>query len=402
MTDPSSRSAHDDDRPLDGYRVVELAQWVAGPSAAGLMGDWGADVIKVEAPTGDPQRTMFAAVGIDKPLPNPSFAQDNRGKRSVVFDLRSLDGRADFERLLATADVFVTNLRVDALERLDLHATAVAERHPTLVVASLTGYGPVGPARDVPGYDIGAFVSRTGLARTNAPTDQGPINLRSAIGDHATGVATAAAVMAALLKRHRTGLGTIVETSLFQTGLYSVSWDLATQATFGRLSRMKPRTEHENPLVNSYQAGDERWFYLIGLEAARHFPGVCRAIGRPELVDDPRFDRASGIRENRRELIAILDDAFVAQPLDHWAESFDEHDVWWAPCQTMAEVVADPQTDALGALIETETSDGVRTADDRPIRTVAAPARFDGQVFHPRRPVPTLGEHTDEVLAELD
>ncbi len=391
-----------DTRPLDGVHVVELAQWVAGPSAAGTMADWGADVIKVEAPTGDPQRAMFASVGIDKAIPNPSFAQDNRGKRSVVLDLRDPDGRSQFEQLLAKADVFITNVRIDALERLDLAPTAVHERHPDLIVASLTGYGSVGPARDVPGYDIGAFVARTGLARTNAPEDMPPVNLRSAIGDHMTGITTVSAVLAALFQRQSTGKGMVVETSLFQTGMYGVSWDLSTQLTFGRLSRMKSREVYDQPLVNSYRAADGRWFYLIGLEMMRHFPGVCHAIGRHDLTSDERFRNAGAVREHRAELIEVLDEVFATQPLDHWAEQFDANDVWWAPCQTMAEVAADPQAEALGTFIDTVDNSFTGDLRDGPIRTVATPARFNGEVYQPRRPVPALGEHTREVLAELD
>lgn len=397
---PSATSA--DTRPLDGVRVIELAQWVAAPAAAGTLADWGADVIKVEAPTGDPQRAMFAAVGIDKQIPNPSFAQDNRGKRSIVLDLRSAEGRITFEALLGTADVFVTNIRADALERLDLAPADVAKRHPRLVVASLTGYGPVGPARDVPGYDIGAFVSRTGLARTNAPEDAPPVNLRSAIGDHMTGITTVSAIMAGLFQRERTGSGMVVETSLFQTGMYGVSWDLSTQATFGRLSRMKSRESHDQPLVNSYQASDGRWFYLIGLELMRHFPGVCRAIGKSELETDERFTSAGAVRENRQALIAIFDEAFASEPLVHWSNRFEAEDVWWAPCQTMAEVIEDPQALALGTFVETDDNSYSGELPDGPIRTVATPARFNGEVFQPRRPVPALGEHTAEVLAELD
>ncbi len=400
--DSPSDSEASGSRPLDGIRVIELAQWVAAPAAAGTLADWGADVIKVEAPAGDPQRSMFAAVGIDKQIPNPSFAQDNRGKRSMVLDLRSDDDRATFESLLSSADVFVTNIRADALERLDLAPADVGKRHPRLIVASLTGYGPVGPARDVPGYDIGAFVARTGLARTNAPEAMPPVNLKGAIGDHMTGITTVSAIMAGLFQRERSGRGMVVETSLFQTGMYSVSWDLSTQATFGRLSRMKPRESYDQPLVNSYRAGDGRWFYLIGLEMMRHFPGVCRAIGQPDLPKDERFSSGGAMREHREALIEILDDAFGGQPLAHWAERFDAEDVWWAPCQTMAEVVEDPQAQALGTFVETEDNSFTGDLPNGPIRTVATPARFNGEVFQPRRPVPALGEHTAEVLAELE
>jgi crotonobetainyl-CoA:carnitine CoA-transferase CaiB-like acyl-CoA transferase len=381
-----------DNRPLDDLRVIELCQWVAGPAAGGILADWGADVIKVEAPGGDPQRRIFAAVGVGGDLPNPTFAQDNRGKRSVVLDLTTDDGRAALERLLEGADVFLTNLRPDALDRLDLAPTAVAARHPRLVVASLTGYGSVGPARDVPGYDIGAFFARSGFARTNSPNDQPPLFVRSGVGDHITGMATAMAVLAAIHERHRTGRGKVVETSLFATGMYAVSWDLGIQLTFERLSSLRGRHEVPTPLVNNYRAGDGRWFYLIGLEAARHFPALARAIDRLELLDDERFTTGTGIASHAPELIAMLDEVFATAPLDVWAERFDEHDVWWAPCQTMAEVAADPQAEAIGAFVD--TTDGTNH-----LRTVAAPARFDGRVFPPRRGVPALGEHTAEILA---
>lgn len=397
MNDDGSAPAPPPTMPLDGIRVIELAIWVAGPATCGLMADWGADVIKVEAATGDPQRSMFAAVGIEKDLPNPAFAQDNRGKRSVVLDLRSDVGRAHFETLLAGADVFVTNLRLAALERLDLAPAAVAARHPSLIVASQTGYGPVGPDRDIPGYDIGAFVSRSGIARTNSPEVEPPLNLRSAIGDHTTGMATAMGVLAKLVERGRTGRGGVVETSLFQTGMYTASWDLSTQLTFGKLSRMRSRDRSQAPLVNSYRSGDERWFYLIGLEAARHFPGLCAAIERPDLLADPRFERASGIMEHSPALIAELDAVFATRPLDQWAERFDEHDVWWAPCQTMAEVANDPQAKALEVFLDTDGPGG----HPEQMRTVASPVRFDGRVPQPAGPVPGLGQHTENVISEL-
>ena len=390
--------ANADARPLDGVRVVELCQWVAGPAATGIMADWGADVVKVEAPTGDPQRGIFAAVGVREGVPNPTFAQDNRGKRSIVLDLADAGDRTHFEDLLAGADVFVTNLRPDALERLDLDPAGVSARHPRLVVAALSGYGSVGPARDVPGYDVGAFFARSGFARANSPSDQPPIFVRSGVGDHITGMATAMGTVAALFERTRTGRGRVVETSLFGTGMYTVSWDLGIQLTLGRLSSLRPRDRSATPMVNSYRAADDRWFYLIGLQATRHFPKLADAIERPDLADDERFASAGGIASHAAELIAELDAVFATRPLTEWAERFDRHDVWWAPCQTMADVAADPQAHAIGAFVDT---DDPSAAPDTPMRTVATPVRFDGETYAPRRPVPALGEHTDEVLREL-
>ncbi len=392
-----------DHRPLDGIKVLEISQWVAGPAAAGIMADWGAEVIKLEAPAGDPQRGVFAAVGIEKELPNPAFAQDNRGKRSVVFDLQTPEGLARCEQLLAQSDVFITNLRPDALQRLQLDPAAVSARHPELIIASLSGYGSVGPARDVPGYDAGAFWSRSGLARTNSPREDPPLFIRSGVGDHITGMATAMGVMAALYERTRTGKGRIVETSLFATGMYTAGWDLSVQLTMGRLSSMRSRTKSQTPMVNSYRSADDKWFFLIGLEAGRHFPGLANAIGRPELAEDDRFGSAKSIFANAEALITVLDEIFSEHPMSHWAPLFEANDVWWAPCQTMADVAADPQALALGMFIDTDDSawDAAERVPPK-VRTVASPATFDGQVFLPRRPVPSLGEHTAEVIAELD
>lgn len=397
MTTNSTTSG--DPRSLDGVRVIELCQWVAGPAAGGIMADWGADVIKVEAPSGDPQRAIFAAIGIGAGSPNPTFAQDNRGKRSIVLDLADADAREQFEQLLTGADVFLTNLRPDALGRLDLTPEAVLERHPALVVAALSGYGSTGPARDVPGYDIGAFFARSGFARTNSPTDAPPLFVRSGVGDHITGMATVMGTVAALFERTRTGRGRIVETSLFGTGMYAVSWDLSIQLTLGRLSSQRPRERAATPLMNSYRAGDGRWFYLICLEAGRHLPHLLAAIERPELLDDERFATAGDISRHAEELVALLDEAFATRPLDDWAARFDHHDVWWAPCQTMAEVADDPQAHALDAFVPTADPSA---HPDAPMRTVANPVRFDGAGSPPRRPVPTLGEHTTEIIAELD
>ena len=150
-------------------------------------------------------------------------------------------------------------------------------------------------------------------------------------------------------------------------------------------------------MVNSYCAGDGGWFYLIGLEAARHFPSLCRAIDRPDLAEDPRFATASGIKENAVALIAELDATFATRPRTEWAERFDANDVWWAPCLTMAEVANDPQAEALGAFLPTDAP-GHHTEQ---IRTVAPPVRFDGTPPSPSGPVPGLGEHTDDVLRSL-
>jgi crotonobetainyl-CoA:carnitine CoA-transferase CaiB-like acyl-CoA transferase len=379
---------------LDGVRVIEMGLWVAGPAAAGILADWGADVVKIEAPGGDPMRAFFQLSTGSKVDRNPPFDLDNRGKRSVVLDVRKPEGRAALETLLASADVFVTNLRPDALARLGLDAETLTARHPRLVYASITGYGRTGSERDRPGYDVGAFWARSGVAATLAPEGTPPPQIRGGFGDHVTAVATVAGVVAALYERQQSGRGRVVETSLLRTGAYCLGWDLGIQLSFGKIRAPVPRTEVETPLVNSYRAGCARWFWLIGLEADRHFPGVARSVGREDLLADVRFASARERRRNCRQLIAELDRAFATRPLAEWAARFDREGVWWAPVQSLDEVVADGQAEAAGAFVDVPARDGGVQ------RMVASPVGFSGAAPAPRRPSPALGEHTDDVLRE--
>jgi crotonobetainyl-CoA:carnitine CoA-transferase CaiB-like acyl-CoA transferase len=381
---------------LEGFSVVELGMWVAAPAAATMLADWGADVIKVEAPTGDPNRYTLRHVGQDIDSA-PPFETDNRGKRGIVLDLRSEDGKEVLERLLERADVFVTNLRPGALERLGLDPEELRERHPRLVVGTLTGYGWAGAERDRAGYDVSAFWARPGIAAMLNPAGEPPPGIRPGLGDRTAAANLVAGVLAALLRRERTGEGGVVDVSLLRSGTYANGNDLALQNFFGRRGRTRPRTEHESPLYNCYRAADDRWFWLVGLEGGRHWPGVVKALGREDLSDDERFATGKARRGHVRELIAVFDEEFAKRPLAEWAARFDAEGVWWAPVQTLAEVSADPQAEAVGAFVE---QPGM--GDAPPLRTVATPVRFWGVDEKPRAGAPTLGEHTDDVLRELD
>ncbi|HEX9259075.1 MAG TPA: CoA transferase [Acidimicrobiales bacterium] len=379
---------------LAGYRVVELAAWVAGPAAGGLLADWGADVIKVEPPAGDPQRRIFGAIGIAEQAGVPPFELDNRGKRSVVIDLQTAEGREAMHRLLDDADVFVTNVRPAALERLGLDHEVVRARHPRLVYGLVTGYGLDGPDAHRPGYDVGAFWARSGMAHTFVPPGQLPPGIRSGLGDHVTGTTLVAGLLAGLLHRERTGEGTFVTTSLLRAGVYCLGWDIGVQLRFGKRESTRPRHRSRGPLVNCYQAGDGRGFWLIGLEADRHWPGLVAALGRPDLADDERFIDARARLVNSEALIAVLDDVFGSRPMAEWAERFDAHDVWWAPINSIVDVIADLQARAAGAFVEMAPRDG-----ESPYEAVASPVDFEGWTLRPG-PVPALGEHTSEVLGE--
>ncbi|MBI5089133.1 MAG: CoA transferase [Actinobacteria bacterium] len=379
--------------PLAGRRVVELGMWVAAPASTGLMADWGADVIKIEPPEGDPQRRIFGALGIEGQVAVPPFEVDNRGKRSAVLDLRRPEQAEQLHDLLDTADVFVTNLRPGALERLGLDHAAVLERHPRLVYACITGYGLEGAERDRAGYDIGAFWARSGLAHTLVPPTELPPLLRPSSGDHTTGMALLAGILAKLLERERTGRGGLVATSLLRTGMYTLSWDIGIMLRFGKRESTRARAEHRDPLVNCYRASDGRGLWLLLIEGDRHWPNLVAALGRPDLAADPRFADAPSRRRNSADLISALDDAFAARTYADLVDRLDRHDVWWAPINSVADVIADPQAEAAGAFVDVPARDGST------FRAVNGPVDFDGRHLQPG-PVPALGEHTSEVIGD--
>jgi crotonobetainyl-CoA:carnitine CoA-transferase CaiB-like acyl-CoA transferase len=381
---------------LEGLKVVELGVWVAAPAAASLLADWGADVIKVEPPAGDPMRYVFGSIGIGEDLPNPAFTLDNRGKRSVVLDLRIDGDRRRLEDLLSGADVFISNLRPDALDRLDLEPASTVARHPHLVYCSISGYGLNGDDRNRPAYDIGAFWARSGLSVQMADSDGVPLNARGGIGDHVTALAALAGLLAAVLEQRHSGRGQVVEVSLLRTGAYVLGWDLGLQMALGKVAGSESRGHNQAPLMNPYRAADGRWFFFTGLEIERHLPAVCRAIGRPDLLEDPRFATASAVRRHRSEVIALLDEIIGERPLAEWAEHFDREGVWWAPAQSPGEIVDDPQLAANDGFVETGSGAGGPSQ-----RSVNGPVTFSAVGRAAAAPAPALGQHTGEVIAEL-
>jgi crotonobetainyl-CoA:carnitine CoA-transferase CaiB-like acyl-CoA transferase len=380
--------------PLEGISVVELGVWVAGPATGGILADWGADVVKIEPPTGDPARLFGRMMGLDMDT-SPPFEMDNRSKRSVVLDLTTDDGRAAALELISGAEVFVTNVRPGALRRLGLDYESVAANHPRLVYGLITGYGETGPDADRAAYDIAAFWSRAGVAHLlTRPGDTPPFQ-RGGMGDHSAGMTLAAAICAALVARDRTGAGQLVTTSLYRQGAYTVSFDLNTYLMTGYPIGIGQRESMGNPCMNNYAAGDGRRFWIVGLEVDRHWPPLCRAIGKAEWLNDPRFADARGRAINAVELIAELDGIFATKPLDEWAESFaGEPDFFWSPVNSIEDVVADEQFHAAGGIVDVPDGPAV-------VPMAATPADFHGTPWVPRSVAPRLGEHTDEVLAEL-
>jgi crotonobetainyl-CoA:carnitine CoA-transferase CaiB-like acyl-CoA transferase len=380
--------------PMEGINVVELGVWVAGPATGGILADWGADVVKIEPPTGDPARLFGRMLGLDIDV-SPPFEMDNRSKRSVVLDLTTDDGHAAALELISGADVFVTNVRPGALQRLGLDFASVAPDNPRLVYGLITGYGQTGPDADRAAYDVAAFWSRAGLAHLlTRPGDTPPFQ-RGGMGDHSAGMTLAAAICAALVARDRTGSGQLVTTSLYRQGAYTVSFDLNTYLMAGQPIAVGQRETMGNPCMNNYAAGDGRRFWIVGLEIDRHWPPLARAVGRAEWLADPRFADARGRAVNAVELIAELDRIFATKSLDEWAEIFArEPDFFWSPVNSVEDVVADEQFHAAGGMVEVPDGNAA-------VSMVATPADFHGTPWAPRWTAPKLGEHTDEVLAQL-
>jgi crotonobetainyl-CoA:carnitine CoA-transferase CaiB-like acyl-CoA transferase len=376
---------------LQGLKVVDFSAYIAGPGAAGIMADWGADVVKVERPGGDAMRHAFADVKSDI-ASNPTFELDNRGKRGIVLDITKPTGRDALAKLAETADVFLTNTRPASLRRYGLDDATLRAANRRLVYCVITGYGLEGPDAHLPGFDVTAFWGRAGVAAMTTPKGMEPFMLRSGVGDHTTSLATVSAIMAALWAREKTGEGRMVQTSLLASGVYVMGSDLAVQLRLGRLASMRTRDNPMNALANFYRSAEGRWFVHNPRGGSGGWEAFCAAAGREDLIKDERFASGKARRANARELCAELEAGFAALPFAEIARRLDAADLVWAPLQTPAEVTADPQVAAAGAWVEIDDGAGGTW------RAPAAPAVFPGEENGVRPPAPALGQHTREVL----
>ena len=384
---------------LEGIRVVELATYIAAPAAAGIMADWGAEVIKVEPLQGDAIRGMFKNVSAANVEGNPIFDMDNRGKRGLAVDLRNPQGAEALKKLVLSADVFITNVRPGGLARAGLDWATLHAEKPELIYASVTGYGLTGEEKDRPGFDMAAFWARSGVANLTAPKGSDPFPLRVGQGDHTTGLATLNGILGALFERTRTGKGRLIEASLLRTGIYSIASDMAIQLRYGRIASTKGRTEAVNALNNFFQCACGTWLCLLTRHSGDIFGPIARAIGRPELAEDERFLTAKSRRANAEVLVTILDEEFSKHDIAEWGRRLDEQDVVWAPVQTLAQVTEDKQAEAAGVFVEIPDGEGGSG------KSVAGPVRLpneDGTTEDKvRGPAPAIGQHTEEILREL-
>ncbi len=379
--------------PLAGVRVIDFGSWVSGPGVAAIMADWGASVVKVESRKGDPIRGLMVP-GVAN-ASNPPFEMEDRGKKNVVVDVEDAEGKEIVRKLIAGADVFITNYRGQSLNRWGLDYETLRAKFPQLIYCRVTAYGTKGPDADRIGYDSVAYWARSGLMTTHTPPNTPHVMSRGAFGDHVTAISGVAGVCAALFRRALGGTGECVEVSLLRAGTYSAGFDISTQLRAGAIIPISSGNSPANPLTGIYYAGDGRPFMLANLQADRHWPGLCRAMGLEELIDDERYRHIAVRAQHGAELAELFNRVFAARPLAEWAERFNEHDVVWGPVQRIEDVVEDPQTRAGGTFVD------VPLASGGSVEGIAGPVDF---VENPWAPGPLnvdLGVATQEVLQEL-
>ena len=382
--------------PLEDIRVLEVDNYMAAPSAAAILADMGADVVKVEPITGDPMRGLSRPLRIESNFADYDlqFDVDNRGKRSAAIALDKPEGQALTQRLAQDADVFLCNLLAQRQKRFGLDPKNLFAANPRLVHATLTGYGTTGPDAWRPGYDVTAFFGRSGLSDAMREGVDGVVPRAGvAQGDHTTGLALVAAILAALRLAERTGEGQVVETSLFETAVWTQASDFTITATDKAPVRRRARHEALTPMTNRYPCGDGKWVVLNMLDGGA-WERLCRAIGREDWLADERYATGRDRYRHMPELVDGIDATLSAKTRDEWGAVFDEHGVIWGPVLGLHEVVDDPHANAIGLFPE------LTHPELGSYRTVNAPMRFSSADVRPRGPAPTVGEHTEQILRE--
>jgi crotonobetainyl-CoA:carnitine CoA-transferase CaiB-like acyl-CoA transferase len=381
---------------LQGIKVVELGHWVAVPCACAILSDWGAEVIKIEDPgVGDSLRGIKSTEGI--PQGNhivPVFEVLNRGKRGLGVNLRIDQGRQILYRLVEHCDVFVSNFQTRVLEKLGMDYATLSQLNSKLIYATLTGYGEAGTDKDKPGYDYTAFWARGGLmGKLGAPASPPPAH-RPGLGDSITSMCITSGILAALLARERTGRGQKVEFSLYRTAVWVLNQDI--QVALYRKEEIPniDRRKAKNPIWNSYQTSDGRWMQLAMMQSERFWPDFCRAIGRPELQNDSRFNSAEKREENNELLISIISEIFAGKSLGEWIDILDRHGQVNSKAQTVLEITSDPQAAENDFFVKLDHPNAGE------IRLVASPVKFSETEASVKGPAPEVGQHSEEILLE--
>jgi formyl-CoA transferase len=373
-----------------GLKVIDCASWIAGPAAATIMSDFGADVIKIEPPgVGDPWRGRGPIPGRDVDY---YWQLTARNKRSLAIDLKHADGIAALHRLVASADVFVTNFPLPVRDRLKLSPAHLMPLNPRLIYASFTAYGEAGEEAAKTGFDSTAYWARTGLMdQVRAEATTPPSRSMPGMGDHPSATGLYAAIVTALYRREKTGLGGVVKSSLLQNGLWANGCAVQTRLFGEHVAHRPTREEAPNALANHYQTRDGRWFIMAMWNEQRQLRGFLSAIGREDLTDDPRFATPDARKQNAAELVKVLDAEFAKRDLDDWRSILDSVGVTFGIVGTVNEVLDDQQMRDSGALVP--FADGEHL-------TVSSPFHIDGVEKVPAQRAPAIGQHGEAVLRE--
>ncbi len=373
-----------------GLKVIDCASWIAGPSAATILSDFGADVIKIEPPgAGDPWRASQPIPGLTTDY---YWQLTSRNKRSLALDLKAREGQAVLHRLANQADVFITNFPLPVRDRLRMAPADMLPLNPRLIYASFTAYGEAGEEAARTGFDSTAYWARTGLMdMVRADADTTPSRSMPGMGDHPSGTALYAAIVSALYRREKTGQGGLVKSSLLQNGLWANGCAVQVRL-FGTPVPMRPRREDApNALANHYRSRDGRWFIMALFNEQRQLHAFLGAIGREDLTDDPRFATPPARKQHARELVALLDGVFATRDMEDWRATLDAVGVTFGVVGTVDETATDPQMRACGALVPFEDGEAM---------TISSPFDIDGIQKVPPRKAPDIGQHSAVVLRE--
>ncbi len=378
------------DYPFEGIRVVDAASFLAGPGAATVLADFGADVIKVEPLGGDGYRTLAGNYVVDY-----HWQLTSRNKRGVALDLSHPEGQNILRALVRQADVFLVNLFPRQLERYGLRYEDLEGDNPRLIYAHMTGYGTEGPDAERRAFDSTAWWARSGMMEMVRDPGQPPVMGVPGFGDHTTAMSLFGAIAMALYRRERTGRGAQVGTSLIANGIWANGMQVQGAIAGFDLAALRQEKGWLNPFTSVYGTADDRYVLLGITNPMREWPALCAALGHPEWLEDPRFADYRSIMRNRRELIPLIGAATRAMTLEDLQAALDAAEVTYGPVARLAEVIDDPQLKAAGILVPTGSDD-----EHYPL-TVSNPIRMSGAGRRDAGPAPAVGEHSAAVLAEL-
>jgi crotonobetainyl-CoA:carnitine CoA-transferase CaiB-like acyl-CoA transferase len=377
---------------LAGIRVVDCGTYIAGPAAAVVMSDFGADVIKIERPPyGDPYRYLSLVPGMPVSPLFYCWILDGRNKRSVALDLSDDGAREALLAIVRTADVFITNYQGPLLEKFRLRYEDLEPHNSRLIYAHVTGYGETGADSERPGYDLTAYWARSGLMQAMHNGDAEPAQSPAGFGDHPTAMALFGGIMLGLYRRQITGQGMNLTTSLMANGAWSNACGIQAALVGAEFVPKWTRSTTVNPIVNHYVTSDKERFLTCCLDPKKDWPSLCRALDHPELIDDPRFRTPELRRANGPGLVAIIDAVVGAKTMAEWKEILRVNGVIWGPVPSTQQAARDPQMEANGVFAEIEPG----------LRTVANPLTIEGEEKVKPRLAPKVGEHTVEVLKSV-